>query len=84
MTKQAVDTEWTAVVGAPAREIDLHPPAGEGWVLHSCEHGPAQVVAVWTREKRPHQMSEIYSHPEGHAPSGVAPVKTVADIPEPK
>ncbi len=85
MTRQAVDKDWAAVEGAPAREMDLYPPAGEGWSLHSWEHEPAQVVAVWAREKRVHEMSEIYSHSDANAATAVqAPVKTVADIPEPK
>jgi hypothetical protein len=84
MTRQAVDTVWTAIAGATAREMDLHPPSGEDWSLHSFEHGPDQVVAVWMREKRPHEMSEIYSHPNANSSaSAPSPVKTVADIPEP-
>jgi hypothetical protein len=87
ITRQAVDGDdkWVAVPGAPARENDLFPPAGEEWALHSFEHGDTQVVAVWTREKRLHAMSEVYSHSEGQAGNAVQPpVKTIADIPEPK
>jgi len=85
MTRQAVDMDWPTVAGAQARELELHPPAGEGWSLHSCEHGPVQVVAVWQREKRLHEMSDVYSHSVEDAPTGgQAPTKTIADIPEPK
>jgi hypothetical protein len=84
MTRQAVEQEWTAVEGAPAREMELHPPAGDEWTLHSFEHGQSQVVAVWVRQKRLHEMSEIYSHSEVNAAAAAhAPIKTVADIPEP-
>ena len=77
--------EWAPVEGAPAREMGLYPPAGEGWSLHSCEHGPVQVVAVWSREKRLHEMSEIYSHSDENAPTAAqAATKTIADIPVPK
>lgn len=79
ITRQAVDTDWTAVAGAPAREMDLYTPAGDDWNLHSFEHGEKLVVAVWVRAKR-HGMSDVYSHAEG----GQAPVKTIADMPEPK
>ena len=85
MTRQAVDMDWAPVEGAPAREMELHPPAGEEWALHSCEHGTAQVIAVWVREKREHEMSEIYSHSDVNTQTAVqAPVKTVADMTEPK
>lgn len=77
--------DWAAVPGAPAREMELYPPAGEDWTLHSFEHSPAQVIAVWERKRRPHVMSEVYSHPAGSDDSTIAPspVKTVADIPKP-
>ena len=87
ITRQAVGAEdtWIAVPGAPARESELHPPTGEDWSLHSFEHGDTQVVAVWTREKRLHAMSEIYSHSDAPGVQAApAPVKTVADMPEPK
>jgi len=87
ITRQTVGSEdtWVAVPGAPARESDLYPPAGEDWTLHSFEHGDTRVVAVWTREKRLHAMSEIYSHSDAQGVSAAAaPIKTVADIPEPK
>jgi len=80
ITRQAVDMEWAVVPGAPTREIELHPPAGEEWTLHSFEHSSAQVVAVWEREKRAHPMSEIYSHTN----EDLGTVKTVADMPAPK
>jgi hypothetical protein len=85
MTRQTIDTEWKPIEGAPAREMELYPPAGDEWSLHSFEHGPAQVVAVWVREKRLHEMSEIYSHSDASASTAArTPIKTVADIPEPK
>jgi hypothetical protein len=87
ITRQAVDSDdhWVAVPGAPARENELFPPAGEEWSLHSFEHGDKQVVAVWTREKRLHAMSEVYSHSEAQGGSAAhSPVKTIADIPVPK
>lgn len=87
ITRQAVDTDekWQPVPGAPVRELELHPPAGDDWSLHSFEHGPTQVVAVWTRSKRPHAMSGVYSHPDPQTTDGrPSPIKTVADIPTPK
>ena len=85
ITRQAVDGDdgWAAVAGARARELELHPPAGEEWSLHSFEHGPDQVVAVWTRQKRPHAMSAVYVNSDAPAAAEPSPVKTVADIPEP-
>ena len=83
MTRQAVDQDWAVAAGAQAREMELHSPAGEDWELHSCEHGPTQVVAVWVREKREHEMSEIYAHSDENA-TGQSAVKTIADIPVPK
>lgn len=83
ITRQAVDVDWAPVQGAPAGELELHPPAGEDWTLHSFEHSESRVVAVWQRTRRPNAMSEIYAHPEGEAPGHKAPVKTVADIPKP-
>jgi hypothetical protein len=83
MTRQAVEGDWGAIEGAPAREMDLYPPAGEDWSLHSFVHGRTEVVAVWAREKRAHAMSDVYSHSD--APAGAqAAVKTIADMPEPK
>ena len=82
MTRQAVDVDWTPVQGAPARELDLHPPSGEDWTLHSFEHSDARVVAVWERKRRAHAMSEIYAHPESTDPTHQH-VKTTADIPKP-
>ncbi len=79
ITRQAADMEWAPVQGAAARELELHPPAGEDWVLHSFEHSASQVVAVWEREKRAHPMSPVYAHTDSNA----GPVKTIADIPNP-
>jgi len=84
ITRQAVDMEWGTVSGAPAREMELHPPAGEDWTLHSFEHSAAQVVAVWERQRRAHPMSEVYSHPDGDGSTAKQPVKTVADMPIPR
>ncbi len=82
MTRQAVDMEWAPVKGAPAREMALHPPAGDDWKLHSFEHSAAAVVAVWERPRRAHEMSEIYSDAENpSAPQ--SPAKTISEIPEP-
>jgi hypothetical protein len=85
ITRQAVDGQesWTAVPGAPARELELHSPAGEEWSLHTFEHGQDQVVAVWTRQKRPHAMSAVYVNSEAPASAEQSPVKTMADIPVP-
>jgi len=80
MTRQAVEGAWAEVKGAPTREMELHPPAGEEWALHSFVHGRTEVVAVWSREKRLHAMSEVYSHAEGQPPTAV---KTIADMPVP-
>ena len=85
MTRQTVGQQWTPIAGAPAREMELHAPAGEEWSLHSFKHGETEVVAVWVREKRLHEMSEIYSHSDANTANAAhSPVKTVADIPEPK
>ena len=86
ITRQAVDTEWAVVPGTAAREVELHPPAGDDWTLHSFEHAPEQVVAVWQRPKRPHPMSEIYATTDkaGTASGAPRPVKTASDMPEPK
>lgn len=85
ITRQAVDVQesWAAVPGTPAREIELSPPAGDEWSLHTFEHGQDQVVAVWTRPKRPHAMSAVYVNSEATVPAEPSPIKTVADIPEP-
>jgi len=81
MTRQAVDMDWAPVQGAAARELELHPPSGEDWALHSFEHSEARVVAVWSREKRPHTMSDAYAHPD--SPS-TGHTKTIADMPVPR
>ena len=84
ITRQAVDMEWPAVRGASAREMELHPPSGDEWILHSFEHSDAQVVAVWERLKRPHAMSAVYSDAESEGDAAMhKPVKTIADMPEP-
>ena len=83
ITRQPVeDNQWAVVQGTSARAIELHPPEGDDWALHSFEHGQDQVVAVWTRAKRPHAMSEVYAHSHEHDNTQSA-VKTVADIPVP-
>ena len=85
ITRQAVDMEWALVQGAHAREMDLHPPAGDDWTLHSFEHSPTEVVAVWERQRRAHAMSDVYSHSESQdSTAAQPPVKTIADMPEPR
>ena len=84
ITRQPVEDKekWAVVQGTSARALELHPPEGEDWALHSFEHGQDEVVAVWMRAKRPHAMSEVYVHP--HEQETTQPsVKTVADIPVP-
>ena len=85
ITKQPVEDadQWAAVPGTPVRAIELHPPEGEDWSLHSFQNGNAEVVAVWMRTRRPHAMSEVYAHPHEQDAAQLA-VKTVADIPAPK
>jgi hypothetical protein len=79
MTKQGVDGDWSVVEAAPTREMDLYPPAGDDWTLHSFKHHASEVVAVWSREKR-HGMSDVYVHSGGVQ----TPAKTIEEMPEPK
>ena len=85
ITRQPVEdkNQWAVVQGTSARALELHPPEGEDWSLHSFEHGQDEVVAVWTRAKRPYAMSEVYAHSH-EQDTAQAAVKTVADIPLPK
>lgn len=83
ITRQPADAEWAAVEGAPAGEMDLHPPHGEDWTLHSFANSSSQILVVWQRPKRTHAMSEVYSHAGGSEATGAEPVKTIAAMPEP-
>lgn len=64
MTTQA-PSEGTAVEGADARQVPLHPPTGDDWELHSLVQGNNGLVAVWQRRRHSAVLSEAYEHPKG-------------------